>query len=116
MDTKRAVASLAALAQDSRLSIFRLLVEAGPTGLSVGEIGSSLRVAPATLSFHLMELYHAALVTTRQDGRFIYYSANYEQMNGLLGFLTENCCARDDTCCTPAGRSGARTRNAKLRT
>jgi DNA-binding transcriptional ArsR family regulator len=102
MDAKHAVVALAALAQESRLLIYRLLVEAGPTGLAVGEIGASLRVAPATLSFHLKELYHAGLVTTRQEGRFVYYSASYERMNGLLGYLTENCCANDGVGCAPA--------------
>lgn len=103
MDAKAAVASLSALAQESRLLIYRLLVQAGPTGLSVGEIGASLRVAPATLSFHLKELSHAGLVGTRQEGRYIYYSASYERMNRLLGYLTENCCARDGVeCCIPA--------------
>src|SRR6188508_3191701 len=99
MDAKLAVASLAALAQESRLLIYRLLVEAGPTGLSVGEIGASVRVAPATLSFHLKELAHAGLVSARQDGRFIYYSPSFETMNGLIGYLTENCCARDGVSC-----------------
>ena len=99
MDTRQAVASLAALAQDSRLRVYRLLVEAGPTGLAVGEIGASLKVAPATLSFHLKELSHAGLVKARQEGRFIYYSANYDRMNRLLGYLTENCCARDGVSC-----------------
>ncbi|HSN19328.1 MAG TPA: metalloregulator ArsR/SmtB family transcription factor [Usitatibacter sp.] len=99
MHAKLAVASLAALAQESRLLIYRLLVEAGPTGLAVGEIGASVRVAPATLSFHLKELAHAGLVDARQDGRFIYYSANYGTMNRLLGYLTENCCARDGVGC-----------------
>ena len=99
MDTRQAVASLAALAQDSRLRVYRLLVEAGPTGLAVGEIGASLKVAPATLSFHLKELSHAGLVKARQEGRFIYYSANYDRMNRLLGYLTENCCARDGVAC-----------------
>ncbi|MGZ5101460.1 MAG: ArsR/SmtB family transcription factor [Usitatibacter sp.] len=99
MNAKLAVASLAALAQESRLLIFRLLVEAGPTGLSVGEIGSSLRVAPATLSFHLKELSHARLVRSRQDGRFIHYSANFGRMNGLLGYLSDNCCARERVDC-----------------
>ncbi len=111
MDSKRAVSSLGALAQESRLGIYRLLVEAGPTGLSVGEIGASLRVAPATLSFHLKELCHAGLVLTRQDGRFIYYSANYDAMNGLLGFLTENCCARDGVTCGPQGCAPAKRRS-----
>jgi ArsR family transcriptional regulator, arsenate/arsenite/antimonite-responsive transcriptional repressor len=101
MDSKTVIASLGALAQESRLAIYRLLVEAGPTGLSVGEIGSSLRVSPATLSFHLKELSHAGLIAARQDGRFIYYSANYQRMNSLLGYLTENCCARDGVECAP---------------
>jgi DNA-binding transcriptional ArsR family regulator len=101
MDARTAVLSLAALAQESRLAIYRLLVEAGPTGLAVGEIGAGLSVAPATLSFHLKELAHAGLVAARQEGRYIYYSANYARMNGLLGYLTENCCARDGTACAP---------------
>ena len=102
MDAAHAVTALAALAQESRLLIYRLLVQAGPTGLSVGEIGASLRVAPATLSFHLKELSHADLVASRQVGRFIYYSANYGEMNGLLAYLTENCCASDGTACAPS--------------
>src|SRR3954468_17618637 len=101
MDPGEAVNSLAALAQESRLAIYRLLVEAGPTGLSVGEIGAAVGVAPATLSFHLKELFHAGLVITRQEGRFIYYSANFPGMDALLGFLTENCCARDGVRCAP---------------
>ena len=105
MDATLTVACLAALAQESRLQIYRLLVEAGPTGLSVGEIGASLRVAPATLSFHLKELSHAGLVKSRQEGRFIFYSANYERMTDLLGFLTHNCCVRDGTSCEPISRT-----------
>jgi ArsR family transcriptional regulator len=114
MDNKLAVASLAALAQESRLAIFRLLVEAGPTGLAVGEIGASLRVAPATLSFHQKELSHAGLVKSRQEGRFIYYCANFQRMNGLLGYLTENCCARDGVGCgTGCGPGNAATRRTR---
>jgi len=111
MDSKQAVTSLAALAQESRLSIYRLLVEAGPTGLAVGEIGASLKVAPATLSFHLKELYHAGLVTTRQEGRFIYYRANYQAMNGLVDYLTRNCCrgATCDISCAPAAQRRRRS-------
>ena len=101
MDAKLAVTSLAALAQESRLRIYRLLVEAGQTGLSVGEIGASVRVAPATLSFHLKELAYAGLVRARQEGRFIYYSANFPKMNALVEYLTENCCARDGITCEP---------------
>lgn len=95
MESRNAIAALAALAQETRLAIFRLLVEAGRTGLSVGEIGAAVKTAPATLSFHLKELVNAGLALSRQDGRYIFYSANYEHMTTLLGFLTENCCARD---------------------
>ncbi len=108
MDPRIAVVSLAALAQESRLHIYRLLVQAGPTGLSVGEIGASLRIAPATLSFHLKELAHSGLVRARQEGRFIYYSANFQEMNALIAYLTENCCAQDGLACEPGCSSGAR--------
>ena len=92
METKTAVAALAALAQETRLSIFRLLVQAGPQGLAAGRIGDSLDVAPATLSFHLKELSHAGLVSSRQEGRFIYYATDFERMAALMTFLTQNCC------------------------
>ena len=117
MDSATAVTSLAALAQESRLAIFRLLVEAGPTGLAVGEIGAELHVAPATLSFHLKALSQAGLVEARQDGRFIYYSANFSRMNELLRYLGENCCARD--CgfgCGPSARNARPSRAMKTRT
>ena len=102
MDTQTVVSSLAALAQETRLAIFRLLVEAGTTGMSVSEIGAPLKVAPATLSFHLKELSHAGLIKARQDGRFIFYSANYDRMNAVIGFLTDKCCARDNPGCETA--------------
>jgi ArsR family transcriptional regulator len=92
METKEAVTALAALAQETRLSVFRLLVQAGPEGMSVGSIGEKLGVAPATLSFHLKELSHAGLVTARQESRFIYYMADFAQMAALMTFLTQNCC------------------------
>src|SRR5688572_22761035 len=92
METKNAVVALAALAQETRLSIFRLLVEAGPEGLPAGDIGQKLDVAGATLSFHLKELSRAGLVTSRQEGRFIYYATNFEHMAALMSFLTQNCC------------------------
>jgi ArsR family transcriptional regulator, arsenate/arsenite/antimonite-responsive transcriptional repressor len=92
METKQALTALAALAHETRLVVFRLLVETGPEGLPVGKIGERLGLAPATLSFHLKELAHADLVTTRHEGRFIYCSANFATMNGLLAYLTENCC------------------------
>jgi len=92
METKRAVAALAALAQETRLAIFRLLIQAGPQGVSVGRIGQELGVPPATMSFHLKELSHAGLVTSRQESRFIYYAANFDHMAALMSFLTQNCC------------------------
>ena len=114
MDAATVVSSLAAIAQESRLAIYRLLIEAGPTGLAVGEIGAGLRIAPATLSFHLKELSHAGLANARQDGRYIYYTANYERMNALVGFLTDQCCARDMPGCSP--RSGCGTRPSRKKT
>jgi len=106
MKTPEALKALAALAQDTRLAIYRLLVQAGKDGLSVGTIADKLDLAPATLSFHLKELANAALIEGRQDGRFVYYSANYAQMNGLLAYLTENCCAGSGcaTTCAPTPR------------
>lgn len=92
METKTAVESLAALAQETRLSVFRLLVEAGPDGLPAGYVAEKLEVAGATLSFHLKELSRAGLVTSRQKGRFIYYATNFEHMAALMSFLTQNCC------------------------
>jgi len=92
METKHAIQALSALAQESRLAIFRLLVQAGPPGLAAGAIGEKLDLPPATLSFHLAGLTRAGLAQSRQEGRFVIYSANYESMNTLVGFLTENCC------------------------
>ena len=92
MESRTAVEALGALAQDSRLQVYRLLVQAGPEGVAASEIAERLKVPANTLSFHLKALSHADLILSRPDGRFIYYSANYEQMNSLLGFLTENCC------------------------
>ena len=92
MESNTAVEALAALAQDSRLQVYRLLVQVGPEGIAASELAERLGIPANTLSFHLKTLSHANLVLARQEGRFIYYSANYEQMNALLGFLTENCC------------------------
>jgi ArsR family transcriptional regulator, arsenate/arsenite/antimonite-responsive transcriptional repressor len=92
MDTKSVVSALAALAQESRLAIFRVLVQAGPEGLAAGKIGDTTNIAPSSLSFHLKELLHADLIDSRQDGRFIIYSARYATMDTLIGYLTENCC------------------------
>ena len=98
MESKAAVQALGALAQETRLAIFRMLVQQGPAGLSAGSIGDSLKLAPATLSFHLRELSHAGLVCARQQSRFIYYSADFTSMNGLLGYLADNCCRAGDAC------------------
>ena len=92
METTQALQSLSALAQESRLSIFRLLVQAGPAGMPAGAIGEALELPPATLSFHLAGLTRARLARSRQEGRFVIYSADYAAMNALVGFLTENCC------------------------
>jgi ArsR family transcriptional regulator len=93
MDSNLVVRALGALAHESRLAIFRLLVVAGPDGMAAGEIAQQLGLSPSSLSFHLKDLSHAELVTPRQDGRFIIYSANFDAMTGLITFLTENCCA-----------------------
>ena len=95
MKMPHAVKALAALAHDTRLAIYRMLVQQGPAGLSAGTIAERLDLLRATLSFHLKELANAGMVDSRHDGRFVFYSANYEQMNGLLGYLTENCCQRE---------------------
>src|SRR5437762_3740939 len=92
METKDVLTALSALAHETRLAIFRLLVETGPEGLPVGKIGERLGTPPATLSFHLKELAIADLVTMRHEGRFIYCSANFATMNGVLAYLTDNCC------------------------
>ncbi len=92
MLTKDVLAALAALAQESRLAVFRLLVQAGPEGMAASRIAATLDIAPSSLSFHLKELTHAGLLASRQDGRFVIYSADIGAMNGLIGFLTENCC------------------------
>jgi DNA-binding transcriptional ArsR family regulator len=101
MQTADAIKVLSALAQESRLAIFRLLIEQGPEGLPVGVVGERLGLPSATLSFHLKELLHAGLVTSRQSGRFIYYAPVIAAVNGLVGYLTENCCAASGGSCDP---------------
>lgn len=96
MKSKDVVAALGALAQESRLAVFRLLVRRGPDGHSPGEIATRLRIPAPTLSFHLKELQHAGLVAPRREGRFIRYSANFPRVEQLMGFLTENCCSQSD--------------------
>lgn len=103
MDISTAVINLAALAQESRLEIFRLLVQNGPDGLCVSDIGEHMGIAPATLSFHLKELYRAGLITARKESRHIYYAPDFSVMNSLLAYLTDNCCggAPCETSCAP---------------
>lgn len=105
MKHKDAIRALSSLGHDSRLAIFRLLVQAGEAGLPVGSIGEQLKLAPATLSFHLAGLRHAGLVTARRDGRTIYHAADYKAMNALVSYLSENCCQGADcgvAACAPA--------------
>jgi len=109
MDEKRAIAALGALAQETRLALFRLLVTAGPAGLRAGVIAERLGVQPSSLSFHLAQLVHAGLITQHRLSRQLIYSAEYGAMNELLGYLTENCCGRDAVCapmCDPATGCG----------
>src|SRR6195256_6866926 len=92
MEKPNAVTALAALAQDNRFDIFRLLVQAGPEGMPAGQVAEAVDLAPNTLTFHFDRLRIAGLVTVRRDGRSMIYAAQFEMMNSLLGFLTENCC------------------------
>ncbi|WP_285405216.1 metalloregulator ArsR/SmtB family transcription factor [Luteibacter sp. ME-Dv--P-043b] len=106
METNDAIAALTALGHAKRLAIFRLLVVAGPTGRMAGDIGQTLDLPGATLSFHLKELLHAGLVTAEPQGRFVCYRAAFAAMNGLIGYLTENCCADDPAAvCGPTASS-----------
>ena len=110
METGNVVLQLAALAQETRLKAWRLLIAAGPEGLTVGAIGEALGVPPATLSFHLKTLANAGLVVTRQEGRFIHCSADFAAMHGLLGYLSENCCGGAD--CSPAALTPSKRKRA----
>ncbi|MBI3454044.1 MAG: helix-turn-helix transcriptional regulator [Rhodospirillales bacterium] len=109
MEMKSAIVALGALAQDTRLAIFRLLVEAGPAGLPAGALAEQLAVAPATMSFHLAQLAQAGLVTSIRDGRSIIYAADFEAMGALVGYLTENCCRSQPEQCGPGCLPPART-------
>jgi ArsR family transcriptional regulator len=92
MKSAEAVSALAALAQDSRLEVYRLLVQAGPDGLSAGQLAQTLKLAPNTLTFHLDRLREVGLIDVRRDGRSMIYAARFDVMNGLLAYLTKNCC------------------------
>ena len=116
MEKSLAVTALAALAQDNRLDVFRLLVEAGPEGMPAGEVATALGLAPNTLTFHFDRLRAAGLVTVRREGRSMIYAARYETMNALIAYLTENCCAGASEKCAPSRKSAARSRRRKLET
>src|SRR5271157_3000744 len=104
MKTQNAVTALAALAQDNRLDVFRLLVQAGPDGLPAGRVAEALGLAPNTLSFHFDRLRNAGLVTVRREGRSLIYAARFDTMRSLVRYLTENCCAGVVSGCAPAKR------------
>jgi DNA-binding transcriptional ArsR family regulator len=99
MKSTQVVKALSALAQSTRLSVYRLLVVHGPEGMVAGQIAEKLNVSPATLSFHFKTLSHAGLIESRQEGRFIYYAANFAVMNSIVAFLTENCCGGNQAAC-----------------
>lgn len=102
MKSEDAVVALGALAQESRLAVFRLLVKRGPDGYSPSDLVEKLKIPAPTLSFHLRELQHAGLIASRREGRFLYYSANFDRMRDLIGFLTEKCCSLSETECDSA--------------
>lgn len=114
MEKKAILSALTALSQETRLDIFRLLVQAGPDGRSAGAIAEALGVAPATLSFHLSNLSHAGLIVQRRESRSLIYSADYDRMNAVLGYLSENCCGRpvNAALCTPACAPSPQPANA----
>jgi ArsR family transcriptional regulator, arsenate/arsenite/antimonite-responsive transcriptional repressor len=102
MKKEQAIAALGALAQETRLDIYRLLVQAGGDGLAAGKIGEELSLPSATLAFHLKELKYAGLVSFQREGRSLIYAAIYPTMNALLAYLTENCCGRNESIRVPA--------------
>jgi DNA-binding transcriptional ArsR family regulator len=112
MEKTDAVSALSALAQDNRVDVFRLLVQAGPEGVPAGAVADALGVAPNTLTFHFDRLRTAGLVTSRRDGRSIIYAARFEAMNALIAFLTENCCG--GASCTPAAVCKPARKRAKV--
>ena len=114
METSQAIEALAALAQDTRLKVFHLLVEAGPEGLAAGRIGEQLDLPPPTLSFHLAQLARAGLAQSRQDGRFVIYRADFQNMNELVSYLTDNCCGGRS--CAPVSSQLPRTKGVQHET
>ena len=102
MNEGQALASFAAMSQETRLRVVRLLVKAGPDGMAAGDIGNAMGVSPSNASFHLKELERAGLVTTRRESRSIVYTADYEALTGLIRFLMEDCCSGRPEICAPA--------------
>lgn len=113
MKSTAVVTALSALAQESRLAVFRLLVRRGPEGFTPSEIADRLDIAGPTLSFHLKELQHAGLISARREGRFLFYSTRFDQMESLIGFLTDECCSQATGDC--AAQCGAPAVPAKRR-
>jgi ArsR family transcriptional regulator, arsenate/arsenite/antimonite-responsive transcriptional repressor len=114
MEKSDAIAALAALAQDNRLDVYRLLVQAGPDGMAAGAVAEALDLAPNTLTFHFDRLRAAGLVTVRRDGRSMIYAAQFDAMNALLGYLTDNCCQGAPAACAPVACKPARSKRAKV--
>src|SRR5262245_53270355 len=115
MDSPATVEALAALAHETRLALYRMLVERGPDGLPAGVIADRLGVPPSSLTFHVQHLHRAGLVTQRRVGRQLIYAADYAVMNGLVAYLTENCCGRGTAaaeCCAPAASPSSARRTA----
>jgi DNA-binding transcriptional ArsR family regulator len=118
VETSNALAALGALSQETRLAVYRLLIEHAPDGLPAGEIAAKLGIVPASLSFHLKSLSHAGLVASKQDGRFVWYRADLDAMNALVGYLTENCCRSSTACdarCAPGQPQRQPVRDATRR-
>ena len=105
MDSLQVVAALSALAQPTRLAIFRQLVVCGPEGMAAGQLAEKLNVSAANMSFHFKTLSQAGLIAARQQGRFIYYAANFTAMNGIVAYLTDNCCGGNMDACREPGNS-----------
>lgn len=113
METLDATEALSALSQESRLQVYRLLVEAGPEGMQAGQIATALDLPPNTLTFHFDRLRHAALVTVRRDGRSMIYAARFDTMNDLIGYLTKNCCGGEVEKCVPKTRAQKKSARRK---
>ena len=115
METKQAVELLGALAHEHRLGIYRLLVERGPEGLSAGSIGEAVGLAPSSLTFHLQNLHRAGLIVQRRESRSLVYSVDFEAMNDLVGFLTDNCCTASSSSCSTGCKPAAKSKSPKRR-